>query len=116
MIVHNALMRTVFFLTVVMLLIELPNTGRANSHQLIAPVASKDLVITSDSHAYCQQLNQTLSEKIRYPHSIPVGVMEDARLLQERGTTLCRHHHVRAGIERLRRALLLLNKHEGPHS
>lgn len=113
--VHHVSMRTVFFLTVLLLLIDFPHASRADNHQQVAALASKDLIITSDSGAYCQQLNDTLSEKIRLPHSIPVGVMDDARTLQKRGTALCHHHHVRAGIERLRRALLLLNKHEGPH-
>ncbi|MXV44970.1 hypothetical protein GS501_07950 [Saccharibacter sp. 17.LH.SD] len=108
-------MRTIFFLTVLVLLANLPSIGRADSAHPVptTPMSSKDLVITSDSNAYCQQLDQALSEKIRLPHSIPVGVMEDARLLQKRGEILCGHHHVRAGIERLRRALLLLKKHEG---
>lgn len=112
---HNKPMRTVFFLTILLILIDLSHTSRADNHPQTSSAASKDLVITSDSGTYCQKLNDTLSEKIRLPHSIPVSVMDDALTLQKRGTALCHQRHVRAGIERLRRALLLLNKHEGPH-
>lgn len=111
---HNNTMRTIFFLTILLLLLaQNPMTHQAHGHTPLASTASKDLVVTSDSNHYCEQLNSTLSEKIRLPHGIPVRVMDDAQNLQKQGTTLCHHHHVRAGIGRLRRALLLLNQHKG---
>ncbi|MCX5614752.1 hypothetical protein [Bombella saccharophila] len=112
-------MRTICSLTALILVIPLtmrPNIARAS---LLSDGDSspppQDLVITSDSPAYCAQLSEHLAEKIRTPHNVPVGAMDDAQHLLEEGRELCQQNHIRAGIGRLRRALVLLkNQEEGP--
>ncbi|MCX5616150.1 hypothetical protein NQF87_04065 [Bombella sp. TMW 2.2559] len=113
-------MRTVFFLTVILLLVQMPSRpglawGSLLHEDAPPPAASQDLVITSDSQAYCAQLSNHLAEKMRLPHDVPVGAMEDAQHLQEQGRELCQQNHIRAGIGRLRRALVLLKHQEEPH-
>ncbi|MBA5728035.1 hypothetical protein [Bombella mellum] len=112
-------MRTVFFLTVILLLAQMPSRPGLAWGSLLhgdeTPAPSQDLVITSDSQAYCAQLSAHLAEKMRMPHDVPVGAMEDARHLQEQGQELCQQNHIRAGIGRLRRALVLLKHQEELH-
>ncbi|MCL1563085.1 hypothetical protein DTJ06_06375 [Parasaccharibacter sp. TMW 2.1886] len=112
-------MRTVFFLTVLLLLAQMPlRPGHAWGSLLPEEEPStpaQDLVITSDSQAYCAQLSEHLAEKMRMPHDVPVGAMDDARHLQEEGQELCQQNHIRAGIGRLRRALVLLKNQEDSH-
>lgn len=112
-------MRTVFFLTVILLLAPVPlRPGHAWGsllHEKETSQPAQDLVITSDSQAYCAQLNEHLAAKMRLPHDVPVGAMEDARHLQEEGQELCQQNHIRAGIGRLRRALVILKNQERPH-
>lgn len=130
-------MRTVFFLTILLFLARHP-VSPVQAHTLITgddalqtaravrPVlasagetdkvragtqAEKDLVVTSDSRDYCSNLDATLSNLLSQPHNVPASVMEDARSLQMQGVALCDHAHIRAGIERLRRALVLLKKY-----
>lgn len=70
------------------------------------------IAVTTDSPEFCTRLTRTVDAVIAEPHGIPVVVMEDARHLRRRGAALCRHGHVRAGIERLRRALVLLQQNQ----
>ena len=82
------------------------------------PVPGKDegvISVTSDSADYCTQLTQNVDHLLATPHGIPVGAMDDAHRLRIEGDTLCKHHHLRAGIARLRRALVLL-EHSQEHS
>ncbi len=120
---HDTAMRIFVFLSLSVLLL-LPLQGHAEntitqvtspafsaSEPVLTTVGSQALVITTDSLAYCEQLNQTLDEKLRMPHDITVGAMQDALHLQQRGNMLCHNNHIRGGIVRLRRALVLL-KHQ----
>ncbi|UMM09323.1 hypothetical protein MKW11_04455 [Gluconobacter frateurii] len=82
------------------------------------PVAGKEdgaISVTSDSAEYCTQLTRSVDQLLATPHGIPVGAMDDARRLRTEGDTLCKHRHLRAGIARLRRALVLL-EHSQEHS
>ncbi|AFW00934.1 hypothetical protein BAR24_02345 [Gluconobacter oxydans] len=84
----------------------------------VKPVAGKEdgtISVTSDSAEYCTQLTQSVDHLLATPHGIPVGAMDDARRLRTEGDTLCRHRHLRAGIARLRRALVLI-EHSQEHS
>lgn len=74
--------------------------------------AQKGLEITSDKPEYCQKLDRALTHHLQHPHSVPVGIMEDARLLQKRGQELCTQGNIRGGIERLRRGLVLLKNYK----
>lgn len=114
------IMRTLCFLTALILLAPLTIWPEVAWASLLpgseAPPPPQDLVITSDSPDYCAQLSEHLAEKIRTPHNVPVGAMDDAQHLLEEGRELCQQNHIRAGIGRLRRALVLLkNQEEGPH-
>ncbi|WP_249193605.1 hypothetical protein [Gluconobacter wancherniae] len=71
--------------------------------------ADGSISVTSDSREYCLRLSRNVQERMQTPHGIPVSAMDDARHLHDTGTALCNGQHVRAGIERLRRALVLLN-------
>ncbi|EHH67932.1 hypothetical protein [Gluconobacter morbifer] len=74
------------------------------------PVSRTDGVIsvTSDSMEYCLRLKESVDRHLATPHAVSLGAMEDARHLRREGDLLCAKNHVRAGIERLRRALILL--------
>lgn len=80
----------------------------AASSQSHDTTPQKGLEVTSDKLDYCLKLDRALTRKLLHPHSVPVGIMEDATLLQRRGLELCNQGHVRGGIERLRRGLVLL--------
>ncbi|WP_240775334.1 hypothetical protein [Neokomagataea tanensis] len=69
--------------------------------------------VTTDSPEYCTQLETNVDSIIAEPHGVPVGDMEDARRLRAHGVKLCQNGHLRAGIERLRRALVLLEHSQG---
>ncbi|GEK96554.1 hypothetical protein [Gluconobacter kanchanaburiensis] len=65
--------------------------------------------VTSENAEYCDRLRKSVDVELAAPAVIiPLGVMEDARHLRAKGSVLCTQGHVRAGIERLRRALVLL--------
>ena len=59
------------------------------------------MVVTSDTGAYCQ----TLLAEIRAHPVLPTAVRE----LQQDGSRLCDEGLVRSGINRLRRALMVLH-------
>ncbi|MFT8808396.1 hypothetical protein [Gluconobacter sp.] len=65
--------------------------------------------VTSENAEYCARLRKSVDMQLAAPPAaIPLGTMEDARHLRAQGDLLCAQGHVRAGIERLRRALVLL--------
>ncbi len=65
------------------------------------------MVVTSDTGAYCQ----TLLAEIRAYRTVPPS----ARALQQDGRRLCDEGLVRSGINRLRRALMVLHSgHPAP--
>ena len=84
--------------------------GRSQDHPASVPAvpvawaaSTEDapvLEVTTDSRAYCQ----TLSRQIETYRSLPREVRE----LQLEGRTLCSEGHVRGGINRLRRALMVM--------
>ncbi len=69
---------------------------QAQDRDAVAP-----MVVTSDTGAYCQTL---LAEIRAYP-SLPPAVRE----LRQDGSRLCDEGLVRSGINRLRRALMVLH-------
>lgn len=107
---HRVLkMRTIFFLTVILILAQLSGQGYA-----LTPIEAtqthnnKDLIITSDSKAYCTHLNDHLTTILAKKPHLSNTISSDITHLQQEGNTLCAHNHVRSGIERLRRALYIL--------
>lgn len=93
--------------------------GHGPSQSLVSrPAVGKEdgaISVTSDSAEYCTQLTRSVDQLLAMPHGIPVGAMDDAKRLRTEGDTLCKHRHLRAGIARLRRALVLL-EHSQEHS
>ncbi len=75
--------------------------GAANGN---APDAA--MIVTSDSSAYCH----TLSGAIEAHGALP----REVRDLKVEGDGLCNGGHIRGGIARLRRALLVLHKDADP--
>lgn len=67
-----------------------------------APADSRTMIVTSDSGAYCH----TLSEAVAAHGDLPREVKE----LKTQGDGLCDEGQVRGGINRLRRALLMLTQ------
>lgn len=64
------------------------------------------MVVTSDTRAYCLSLSDRIH---RY------GVMpQEVRELETEGRDLCEQGRVRGGINRLRRALMVLRAERGP--
>lgn len=101
-------MRTVFFLTILLILADYSRPSHATMTDSYGGNSNKDLIITSDSTNYCSSLNQHLTEKLAKSPSLSTPVTQDITHLQNNGVALCHAHHIRAGIERLRRALYLL--------
>ena len=74
-----------------------------------AAQAPRPVEVTSDSAAYCQQLaTRIVIERRRVPNPEP-----EADALLDRGQQLCATGRVRAGLNRLRHALLELREHGG---
>ena len=76
--------------------------ARAQDREAVVP-----MVVTSDTDAYCQ----TLLARIRAHRTLPPAVRD----LQQDGSRLCDEGLVRDGINRLRRALMVLRSgHTAP--
>ncbi|MDF7673769.1 hypothetical protein PT277_08915 [Acetobacteraceae bacterium ESL0709] len=100
------------FLLILLCMAHASHQARAsNTAQTTENNSPKGLEVTSDRLDYCLKLDDALTHKLQHPHSVPVGIMEDARLLEQRGLELCTQGHIRGGIERLRRGLVLLKKY-----
>lgn len=65
--------------------------------------AATPMVVTSDTGAYCIMLGQQISASGAHG-----GLPQEVRDLQAQGRELCATGHVRGGINRLRRALMVL--------
>lgn len=88
---------------IVLLLAALLPVGGPARGQAQAPAHDGDdgpMVVTSDSRAYCL----TLAAQIQHYHSMPQEVHD----LEDEGRSLCERGRVRVGINRLRRALMVL--------
>ena len=66
------------------------------------------MVVTSDTNAYCLSLWQQIHVHAPLPREV--------RDLQTEGRNLCREGQVRGGINRLRRALMVLRAGSAPPS
>jgi len=64
--------------------------------------------VTSDSPEFCAQLADMLRQEERAHQPAPVP--EEVRVLEQEGTKMCSEGHVRPGILRIRRALLILRE------
>jgi hypothetical protein len=62
--------------------------------------------VTSDSPEFCAQLAHQLRDEERARR--PATVSDEVRMLGQEGRKMCHEGHVRPGILRIRRALLLL--------
>jgi hypothetical protein len=62
--------------------------------------------VTSDSPEFCAQLADMLRQDVRTHQPAPVP--DEVRMLGREGRKMCREGHIRPGILRIRRALLIL--------
>ncbi len=62
--------------------------------------------VTSDSPEFCAQLADMLRQDVRTHQLEPVP--DEVRMLGREGRKMCREGHIRPGILRIRRALLIL--------
>ena len=74
-------------------------------------IESHPMEVTSDTPAYCLHLLDRVSEMIRMA-SAPVP-MEVTNLTTE-GQRMCAHGQTRSGIMRLRSAVMIMEKNNGP--
>jgi hypothetical protein len=88
--------------TVLLLAALLPAGGAAQAQVLASGRDGDDepMVVTSDTRAYCL----TLAAQIQHYRSMPQEVQD----LEDEGRSLCERGRVRVGINRLRRALMVL--------
>ncbi len=82
----------------------LPVVSRAQP--LPEPPPQAPLVVLTDTVEYCDQLRHRVQEHKARP--------EEAERLFIEGRQMCDHGEVRAGVNRLRRALRILNHHAAP--
>lgn len=62
--------------------------------------------VTSDSPEFCALLSDLLRQDVRSPQFAPVP--DEVHMLGREGRRMCREGHIRPGILRIRRALLIL--------
>jgi hypothetical protein len=62
--------------------------------------------VTSDSPEFCAQLSDMLRQDVRTHQLAPVP--EEVIMLGREGRRMCREGHIRPGIMRIRRALMIL--------
>ena len=62
--------------------------------------------VTSDSPEFCAQLADQLRQDVRTHQPTPVP--DEVSMLGHEGRRMCREGHIRPGILRIRRALMLL--------
>ena len=67
--------------------------------------------VTSDTPQYCQYLHSRVDSQVHLASAPPPREVTD---LSAEGERMCEHGQTRAGIMRLRRALLLLMHDDGP--
>jgi hypothetical protein len=67
--------------------------------------------ITTDTPEYCQKLLRRISEMVRLARA---PVPNEASDLTSEGQKMCDHGQTRMGIMRLRSALMIMEKDDGP--
>ncbi len=84
----------------------------------VAPVAaqlrsgaSSPMEVTTDTPEYCQKLLHRITELVRLA---TVPVPHEASDLTTEGQKMCDHGQTRSGIMRLRSALMIMEKDNGP--
>ncbi len=77
----------------------------------LSPGGSPPMEITTDTPEYCQKLLRRITELVRLA-TIPVP--HEASDLTMQGEKMCDHGQTRSGIMRLRSALMIMEKDEGP--
>jgi hypothetical protein len=77
-------------------------TARAQSTDTDTPATR----VTSDSPEFCARLSDMLRQDVNARGPAPVP--EEVRALGQEGRKMCREGHIRPGILRIRRALLIL--------
>jgi hypothetical protein len=73
--------------------------------------ASSPMEVTTDTPEYCQKLLHRIGELARLA---TVPVPHEASDLTTEGQKMCDHGQTRSGIMRLRSALMIMEKDEGP--
>lgn len=89
-----------------LLLLSSSHVGAQETEATPAP-----MVVTTDTIAYCLTLAGQISAKGEHG-----GLPREVRDLQAQGRDLCAEGHVRGGINRLRRALMVLQDQLPPGS
>ncbi len=77
----------------------------------VSPGGSPPMEITTDTPEYCQKLLGRVSEMIRLAIA---PVPHEATDLTTEGRRMCDHGQTRSGIMRLRSALMIMEKDDGP--
>jgi hypothetical protein len=77
----------------------------------VGPSGSPPMEITTDTPEYCQKLLNRISELVRLASS---PVPHEASDLTTEGRRMCDHGQTRSGIMRLRSALMIMEKDDGP--
>jgi hypothetical protein len=67
--------------------------------------------VTTDTPEYCQKLLHKIGELVRLAR---VPVSHEASDLTTEGQKMCDHGQTRSGIMRLRSALMIMEKDDGP--
>jgi hypothetical protein len=75
------------------------------------PNGAPPMEITTDTPEYCQKLLRRIGEMVRLA---TVPVPHEASDLTNEGQKMCDHGQTRMGIMRLRSALMIMEKDEGP--
>lgn len=89
-----------------MLAVSTAGNGSAQALEQDQDTEGAPMVVTSDTRAYCL----SLSDRIHHYGAMP----QEVRELETEGRDLCEQGRVRGGINRLRRALMVLRAERGP--
>jgi hypothetical protein len=77
----------------------------------VGPVQPAPMEITTDTPEYCRKLLNRISDLVRLATA---PVPRDASDLAAEGQRMCDHGQTRGGIMRLRSALMIMEKGDGP--
>ncbi len=90
----------------------LASLGLLTGAALQADAQTAPLEVTTDTPAYCQHLSDQVGRRVRAVQTPPQEVVR----LTDEGDRLCDEGQVRGGIQRLRRALLLMTNPDHQNS